>query len=200
MPAALLSKFFKHLIMKKSSLPVSWHSVATTFAPALFAIVLIACKKENADKGPDNQTAIEKYSSYLPAQTLQELTDARNATERYRSLDSAKKDGYSDINVVVQNMGFHYMKASLADTIFDPKKPEILVYNKQHDGHIELVAVEYAVPIPLMPNKEPQGFTGGADVWTYSTTFNLWLLHAWVWEYNPLGVFVPTNPNVHLHE
>jgi len=185
--------------MKNSSLQVNWLRLAQILTLALTILMFIACKKETTGNSTEEQNPIDKYSANLPTQAIQELKDAQAATQRYRILDSAKADGYTDINVVVQNMGFHYMKAGLADTIFDPKKPEILVYNKQHDGQVQLVAVEYAVPIPLMPNKEPQGFTGGADVWTYSTTFNLWLLHAWIWEYNPLGVFVPTNPNVHLH-
>lgn len=186
--------------MQQSSQRVSRPLFAQMLPFFLFLLLITACKKDKtANEEPQEKTAIEKYSQYLPAQTIQELKAARNATQRYRSLDSAKADGYADINVVVQNMGFHYMRASLLDTVFQPEKPELLVYNKQHDGYTELVAVEYAVPIPLMPNKEPQGFTGGADVWTYSTNFNLWLLHAWVWEYNPYGVFTPSNPEVHLH-
>jgi hypothetical protein len=135
----------------------------------------------------------------LSPETIGELRAARNATENYRNLDQALADGYTDINVVQQNMGFHYMKAALLDTVFNPEKPELLVYNKQHDGSIQLVAVEYAVPIPLMPTKAPSGFSGSVDNWTYSTTFNLWLLHAWIWEFNPQGIFNPTNPLVHLH-
>ena len=188
--------------MKKLSLQVNWQRFAKIVSPALILILFASCKKENGVEEPEDKgkTAIERYSTYLPAQTILELTAAKNATQRYRTLDSAKADGYTDINVVTQNMGFHYMKAGLLDTVFQADKPELLVYNKQHDGNIELVAVEYAVPIPLSPTKEPRGFSGGADVWTYSTTFNLWLLHAWVWEYNPLGAFTPTNPNVHLHD
>jgi hypothetical protein len=167
-------------------------------ALGLILTLFSSCKKE-ADHHEEVKDPIGQYSASLPAQTVAELTAARNATARYQSIDSAVADGYADINVVVQNMGFHYMKAELVDTVFNPQKPELLVYNKQHDGRIELVAVEYAVPIPMMPDHAPEGFTGGADVWTYSTTFNLWLLHAWVWNYNPWGIFVPNNPNVHLH-
>lgn len=185
--------------MKKTTLKVQWHRLAKNLTAAIFLLAFGSCKKDTNGHEQLEKSAIEKYSNYLSAQTIQELTAAKNATQRYRSLDSAVADGYSDINVVTQNMGFHYLKSGLLDTVFQPNKPELLVYNKQHDGQIELVAVEYAVPIPLMPLKEPQGFTGGADVWSYSTTFNLWLLHAWVWEYNPLGAFTPTNPNVHLH-
>ena len=171
---------------------------ASTIVTGLL-LTVTGCKKDHDHPNSDHDDVLHRYSEHLPAAALQELHDAKTATQAYRTLNAAIADGYTDINVVTQNMGFHYMKASLADTVFDPKKPEILVYNKQHNGDTVLVAVEYAVPIPLMPNNAPEGFTGGADVWVYSTTFNLWLLHAWVWEYNPLGVFVPTNPDVHLH-
>lgn len=167
-------------------------------AVVLAATLFTACKKDHDDPEPEPD-AIEKSKGGLSAQAIAELRAAKAATEKYRSLDNAIADGYADISVVRQNMGMHYLKAALVDTVFNPEKPEILVYNKQHDGTTQLVAVEYAVPIPLMPAKAPQGFDGGSDNWTYSTEFNLWLLHAWVWEYNPQGIFNPTNPLVHLH-
>lgn len=180
--------------MKKSSLEMNRHRFVQLSLAVVITLFFTACKKDKAE--PD---AIDKSKTGLSEQTVSELRLAKSATEKYRSLDVARADGYADINVVQQNMGFHYMKSTLVDSVFNPEKPEILVYNKQHDGSIQLVAVEYAVPIPLTPTKAPEGFTGSSDAWTYSTTFNLWLLHAWVWEYNPQGIFNPTNPLVHLH-
>lgn len=141
---------------------------------------------------------LTNYSG-LKATTLWELQQARAATARYRDIKNAVKDGYVDIDVVRQNMGYHFLKMDNLDATFDFKKPEILVYNKMENGSMQLVAVEYAVPIPLSPNNAPAGFTGGNDVWKYDTDFNLWLLHAWVWYHNPDGVFNPTNSLVHLH-
>jgi hypothetical protein len=135
----------------------------------------------------------------LQPQTIQELKDARNATAKYQNINNAIADGYADISVIRENMGFHYLKATLVDTVFDPTKPELLVYNRKENGKAELVALEYAVPIALRPFSAPNGFTGSNDVWKYDTEFGLWLLHAWVWEYNPAGIFNPTNPLVHLH-
>ena len=180
---------------------ISINNLKWWYATSLAAGLLLTstgCKKDHEGSSTGDEV-LDKYRPHLTTVAAQQLQDAKSATERYRSIKAAIADGYADINVVTQNMGFHYMKAALADTVFDPKKPEILVYNKQHNGDTALVAVEYAVPIPLMPNQSPEGFEGPGDVWTYSTTFNLWLLHAWVWEYNPLGVFVPNNPDVHLH-
>jgi hypothetical protein len=131
--------------------------------------------------------------------TVLELLEARWASAKYRNIENAIHDGYHDINVVVENMGHHFMRDALVDNKFDPRKPEILVYNKHENGHYELVAVEYAVPLDLSPNKAPKGFSGSADVWDHNDGFGLWLLHAWVWSKNPDGVFHPTNPTVHTH-
>ena len=182
--------------MKKKPFRVKKFYTMQLLTAALLLLVFISCKKDHDEPVQD---AIDRSSTGLSAETVAELRTAKAATKKYRSIDSALADGYADINVVQQNMGFHLLKASLLDTIFNPATPEILVYNKQHDGSIQLVAVEYAVPIPLTPNKAPQGFTGTSDAWSYSTVFNLWLLHSWIWEYNPQGIFNPTNPLVHLH-
>ena len=133
------------------------------------------------------------------ALTMWQLQQARAASARYLNFDNAIRDGYVDINVVVPNMGYHFLKGDNLDINFDFRKPEILVYNMEHNGKMRLVAVEYAVPINLTPNTAPDGFAGASDVWDRNTGFGLWLLHAWVWAYNSNGVFNPTNPDVHLH-
>lgn len=133
----------------------------------------------------------------LSQQTLAELHAAKAATARYNNFENAVRDGYIDINVIVPEMGYHYLLVDRLDSQFDPAKPEILVYNRQDNGRMKLLAVEYAVPIALSPSA-PAGFTGADDVWSvYQNT--LWTLHAWVWEFNPAGVFNPTNPLVHVH-
>jgi hypothetical protein len=88
------------------------------------------------------------------------------------------------------------MNPDLVDSTFDLAKPEILVYNRDENNQLVLVAVEYAVPINL---PKPEGFTGDADEWNGNSPFPYWLLHAWVWAYNPEGAFHWTNPLIHLH-
>lgn len=70
-----------------------------------------------------------------------------------------------------------------------------MVYNGLETGNPELVAVEYAVPLNL---PMPEGFTGSNDVRNSTSGFPLWLQHAWVWKYNPDGVFNWANPTVDL--
>ena len=175
------------------------------FILPMAAIVFAGCQKEAMKASVDEAQNINKHSIIpegdvvndygLPPQTVWELQQARAATARYRNIENAKKDGYSNINVDVPNMGHHFMNTSLIDGTFDIRKPAILVYNGLDTGNPELVAVEYAVPLtdPL-----PEGFTGSADVWKGDSGFPFWLVHAWVWKYNPDGAFNWTNPDVDL--
>jgi hypothetical protein len=173
-------------------------------------LLFTGCKKQQSDVpnmedelSSDDTTNVElamrSCNPGLSKQTLWELQQARAATARYRNIANATRDGYSDINVIKENMGYHFMRSEIVNAVFEVRKPEILVYNKHEDGQFELVAVEYAVPIDLTPDKAPAGFTGTRDVWERNTDFGLWLLHAWVWKHNPEGVFNPTNPSVHVH-
>jgi hypothetical protein len=128
------------------------------------------------------------------AATAHELAQARAATGRYQDLDTALDEGFLDIDVFIPGMGHHFLNPDRLDATFDPAKPELLVYAREH-GHMRLVAVEYAVPTALAA-EPPEGFTGDADVWDENLAFELWTLHAWVWRHNPAGVFAPLNTRV----
>jgi hypothetical protein len=171
----------------------------------LATIAFSGCQKDAIKTSVEDGQNVNKHSvspegdvvnDYgLSPQTTWELQQARAATARYRDIRNAIKDGYSNINVDVPNMGHHFMNTNLIDGTFDIRKPAILVYNGLDTGNPELVAVEYAVPLtdPL-----PEGFTGTADVWNGTSGFPFWLVHAWVWKFNPDGAFNWTNPDVDL--
>jgi hypothetical protein len=179
----------------------------SSLAIIVIGAFLTACKRENSNpelQQPQSASsraanlqgnAVSNYTN-LSSQTLWELQQARAATAKYRDIDNAIRDGYADIAVDVEGMGHHFMKTSIVDSVFDITQPEILVYNKNDEGKQELVAVEYAVPLS---RPMPEGFTGSQDEWNGTSGFPFWLLHAWVWAYNPNGVFNWTNPTVHLH-
>jgi len=131
-----------------------------------------------------------------PSAAILQLEDVRQATARLLDLARAEVEGYVDISVFFPKMGWHYLKPELLDGKFDATQPELLVYaNDPCGGPRRLVAVEYAVPLALS-KFAPNGFAGVADVWTANTAFGLWTLHAWVFEFNPDGVFAPYNPRV----
>lgn len=156
-------------------------------------------KYENIVEGQRAVAPVSLVYNYegLSFQTRWELQQARAATAKYQNVENAIADNYEDIKVDMEHMGHHYMKKSLVnDGQFEITKPEILVYNKDENGKLQLVAVEYAVPLQY---PRPEGFTGSDDEWDENTGFGLWLLHAWVWYPNPQGVFKPLNPLIHLH-
>lgn len=169
------------------------------------AVALSACRGSNAPvstplaptvsgavMAPHANHVLTPNNEPLP---VAELAKARQATARYQNIENALRDGYVDINVVIPNMGRHFLKEALLDATFDAERPELLVYTEQPGGQQSLVAVEYAVPLNLSATP-PAGFTGGADVWFEDQTFKLWTLHAWIWRENPDGVFKPTNKKV----
>lgn len=171
----------------------------TTNLFALSFILLVACSKTAITETEDNsrEAAVLAAARFgVSPQTAWELQQAKAATAKYQDIANALADGYEDIHVDVEGMGHHFMKSLHLDDQFDYRKPEILVYNRDKNGTQRLVAVEYAIPLT---EPRPEGFTGDDDEWDGNTGFGLWLLHAWVWEHNPNGVFKAMNPNITLH-
>ena len=164
------------------------------------ALILAGCRSSDEPAtGPVTSAAATARAEFrdpsgqpLP---IEQLERARNATARYHDVEKAVADGYVDINVVRPNMGRHFLNDSLLDGKFEPEHPELLVYSPDANGKLQLVAVEYAVPLAASANA-PEGFEGSADTWVPDVQFPLWTLHAWVWSPNPAGIFNPMNSRV----
>ena len=166
-------------------------------------VALAACRGPNVVEGNPSAPATasaalspKSHDHVAPASSDplpgKELEKARKATARYQDVRNAVADGYEDINVVLPNMGRHFLKRAQLDATFDAERPELLVYREEPGGLLTLVSLEYAVPLNLSATA-PAGFTGSRDAWFADQTFQLWTLHAWVWRANPEGVFHSTN-------
>ena len=171
--------------------PVFVHSaLALSFGAALCSLPASPTIAHEAGEAPTSSGATSN-----PA-TIVQLESVRNATARFLDLQTAIDAGYVDISVFYPNMGHHYLKPELLDDTFELEKPEILVYaDDPCSGGRRLVAVEYAVPVDLVRDA-PYGFAGTDDTWTVNARFQLWTLHAWLFEYNPAGVFAAYNVRV----
>jgi hypothetical protein len=162
-------------------------NLITGLAAALLTTSAFAHGDHDHDAGKGNKP---------PPLAVLQLDQARTAAGKYFDVDKAVADGYTDIGVFMPNMGWHYLNDKLLDEKFDWTRPELLVYaDDPCGGKRKLVAVEYAVPLALS-KKAPAGFVGKADEWDANQTFQIWTLHAWVYEFNPDGVFAPFNPRV----
>jgi hypothetical protein len=133
----------------------------------------------------------------LSAATNQQLARARRGTAKYHDIAQAEADGYVNINVYESGEGLHYVNFALVDGNFDPEHPEVLLYAPvPHENRMELVAVEYVVPLTLSSGA-PAGFTGDVDVWRENSEgLGLWELNAWIWSHNSDGIFAFHNPRV----
>jgi hypothetical protein len=163
-----------------------------------------ACFAGSANSNPDHGLLSScKIRSPWPKNKLispvteQQLNSAREATTKYRTFKTPSPMD-TRILMVRQNMGFHYLKASLLDTIFDATKPEILVYNKCTTGiplwwlgicNAHQPASQFRpkdLPAaPMFGNMIPNSVYGYCMPGFGNTI--------------PDGVFNPTNPSVHLH-
>jgi hypothetical protein len=145
----------------------------------------------------DNQSGNDESGNNQSGDTNQALVKAKRATAKYRDIAQAEADGYVNINVYESGEGLHYVNFALVDGTFDPEHPEVLLYaNVSHANCLELVAVEYVVPLNLS-SSAPAGFNGGADVWRENSEgLGLWELNAWIWLPNSNGVFAFKNPRV----
>ncbi len=132
------------------------------------------------------------------------LRQVRDATRRYRSVQAAEKVGYALLpgldhcfdNPGVGAMGYHYINPALLDTRLDPLQPETMVYSRV-GGRLKLGAVEYIVPLAAWEaegNRHPPEVLG--QHLHLNEALGVYVLHAWIWNGNPAGVFEDWNPRV----
>jgi hypothetical protein len=121
------------------------------------------------------------------------------ATARFHSTVQATRSGYEVASGCVAHptlgaMGYHWSNGALVDPVFEPLRPEAVLYEPQANGSLKLVAVEYIVidigqPAPTFDGRAFD--EGGTPV-----PVPHWSLHVWVHRDNPNGVFTPFNPAV----
>jgi hypothetical protein len=136
------------------------------------------------------------------------LDDVRTATGPYHSLDTALADGFvpfdldgGDNATCFENeaggMGVHYVR-NIDDTV-SATDPEAMVYELTPDGATRLVGVEYIVPEEFVEDDDGSVVSLpsvlGQDFHKHSF-LPVYILHAWVWEENPSGVYADYNPVV----
>ena len=154
---------------------------------------------------------------------VDELTAVREAVLRYEDVSVAFADGYIQSTDVVPNMGAHFAhRERIVDGVLNFAEPEILIYVQNEAEDWELVGTSFVLPYQLVGEDHPDGFTGPLDNWhmhyslctgntinsraasavdcvlgggTFTPIYG-WMIHAWVVDDNPMGVFSMWNPNV----
>ena len=152
--------------------------------------VLTALFAACAEPAPTDSIRVDQLTPMasqagLGSSVNQDLATLRRATAQFQRFDAAKDAG----------MGFHYGYVKLIDGSVQVDQPELLLYEPEKNGRLRLVAVEYIIPYTFHSRSaEPPVLFG--QQFTQNDTFQLWGLHAWVWEENPSGMFASWNPRV----
>ncbi|WP_144299827.1 hypothetical protein [Elioraea rosea] len=134
------------------------------------------------------------------------LAELREALAKYRDPFVAVRDGYfSTVGCVVYpegGMGIHFLNPGLIGPVIDPAKPQILLYEPDSEGRLELVGAEWFVPLATGVSERPslldQPFDGPMEGHEPLMPRELhhYDLHVWLFRDNPAGLFNAINPTV----
>jgi hypothetical protein len=177
----------------------------TLLVPVLVMLLSASCTKEarNGTAEEDLLATSLNDPATIDAAAKKLKTDllksVRNATSRFHSTTQAIKAGHLPDNHCVSvpglgGMGYHWVNPNLVDDVFDPLKPEAILYAPGPGGNLRLVGLEYIVikAGQSWPAFGDQPFDDGGT----PIEAPHWSLHVWLYEDNPSGLFKPFNPNV----
>ena len=133
-----------------------------------------------------------------------DLQAAKAASARFHSVKQATRAGYVRESPCIPGEGFHYGKMSLlTDTVLDPRRPELMLYELKPNGKLRLVGVEYFIADAdqnLATTEDRPSLFGrpfdGPMAGHFPGQPAHYELHVWFWERNPDGIFAIPNPNV----
>ncbi len=141
------------------------------------------------------------------------IKTVREATARFKDVEEAKREHYALIFGCVTGddvgaMGLHYLNGDLLDEVnkygvFDPTRPQIVLYEPNPDGSLRLTGADYLVFADAWdakhPNSPPELMGQLFHRFDTPNRFSLpafYTLHVWAWKDNPYGAFVNWHPDV----
>jgi len=132
----------------------------------------------------------------------------RDATERFRNVSVAEREGYGLLFGCVSGgdygaMGLHYVNFPLViDGKIDAATPEIVLYEPTSNGRLRITGADYLVLAADWDKTHTSAPELNGQLFHYFEAPNrfglpaFYTLHVWAWKDNPLGTFTNWNPNV----
>lgn len=162
---------------------MKWETLFVSSVIAVLALVLVAA---------------------IPTSAQSEVAKLRRATEQFHRTEVAQTAGYDLVsgldhcfdNPGVGAMGYHYIDTSSLDTALDPLRPEAIVYAPDKNGKLHLAAVEYIVPVEPWDAENSELPMLFGQHFHLNEALGVYVLHAWIWKNNPLGMFEDWNPSL----
>jgi hypothetical protein len=151
----------------------------------------------------------QDHQAHAAAKTSNALVRVvRDATERFRDVATAEREGYGLMFGCVSGgdwgaMGLHYVNLPLVlDGVLDPSKPEIIIYEPLPNGRLKMTGADFLVfaadwHASHAATPELQGQL--LHLFESPNRFglpNFYTLHVWAWKENPTGAFANWHSNV----
>ena len=192
----------------------SLHLSRSRAAVAVAAVAIIAFAACESDSSPADSvapstiqaTAASAHSHgahggpvVLTADMLRAIARVRAATRGFHDIVAAQNAGY---NVQFPAgcaalpgsgaQGFHWINQGLVDAKVELLHPELVMYEPKRGGGMQLVGVDYVVPLDL--SREQPTLLGVQ--FSPLPELGVWALHIWAWRPNKSGMFAMWNPSV----
>ncbi len=175
------------------------------FAGATLGLV-VACANDPApptasiERADAHAVHARDVEERLTADQRKAIAKVREATARFHDIEVAKKAGYTEqyppgCAVSPNDEGaqaFHYLNPDLVDGNVELLRPELLMYEPKPDGSLQLIGVDYVVPLGASASA-PKLL--GVE-FMENKPLDVWALHIWAWRPNPSGMFAAWNPKV----
>jgi hypothetical protein len=179
----------RHSLLAAAAIAVIAACSSTEAAPV--ANTVIAAQDGHASHSAAN-------NGELTAEQKQGVADVRKVTQQFHDFDAAKKAGYT-----VQYpagcaespdgaQAFHWLNEGLVDGKVELLKPELLMFEPQPNGTMQLIGVDYVVPLTASATAP----TLLGVPFARNEPLGVWALHIWAWRPNPSGMFAAWNPKV----
>jgi hypothetical protein len=174
------------------------HTLVALSLVAACSFPALAQHSHDAQSGSEDQ---QKKASAL-------IKIVRQATERFKDVSVAEKEGYTLQFGCVSGpdsgaMGLHYVNGDIVNSgVIDPTRPQIVIYEPTPDGKLKLIGADFLVIASVWDakNQGPPELMG--QLFHYFESPNrfglpaFYTLHVWAWKDNPNGAFVNWHPKV----
>jgi hypothetical protein len=183
-------------------------SRATPLTVAVTIGMIAGCAR-TSESPPTAASAVAAHSSHavvpngdLTAEQKKAIADLRNATVKFHDFayaTSANGGGYTvqyPAGCAASStgaQGVHYLNPSLVDNKVELLRPELIMYEPGPNGQMNLVGVDYVVPLD-QATTAPSLL--GVSFAALGAPLNVWAVHIWAWRPNPSGMFAQWNPKV----
>ena len=147
---------------------------------------------------PEAPAPMDHSGDALSAEDMAAIDGVRQIANAWTDIEAARAAGYTNqypqgcVQTDEGSQGYHFLNDALLDGQVDLNTPELLMYEPQVDGSMQLIGVDYAIPFDQWTSADPPTVLGRPMM--RNEALGVWALHIWTHRENPSGMFAAFNP------